>query len=97
MSATAEQTASPVPQQGEPPCYEICLRTWTTDRDTAFDLAVQISESLADNDQVDATATTIGVEDEAASEREHVYTELVGVPPKRQAVSLERGCRARPS
>jgi hypothetical protein len=77
-------------QQEDPPCYEIWLRTWTTDRSVAFDLAVQISESLANNSQVDATATTIGIEDEPAAERERVYAELVG-PPERRAVSLERG------
>ncbi len=60
MSLTAEQPTSSVQQRNEPPCYEICLRTWTTNRDVAFDLAVEISKYLADNDQVDATATTMG-------------------------------------
>ncbi len=81
MSVTAEQPTSFVQQHNEPPCYEICLRTWTTNRDVAFDLAVEISKYLADNDQVDATATTIGVEGGSKDEQERIFAEMVGAPP----------------
>jgi hypothetical protein len=66
-------------QQDWPPCYEIAIRTWITDPDTAADLAIQISEGLANNDQVDATATTIHLED-APDEPERVYTDVVDGP-----------------
>jgi hypothetical protein len=44
---------------------------------------------LADNDQIDATATTIGVEEEPVEERERVYLEVVAAPPELGATSAE--------
>jgi hypothetical protein len=82
MSLTAEHAVPPVLGGEAPQCYEICIRTWTPDRETAFDLAIQISESLADNDRIDATATTIGVEEEPMDKRERVYIDVVGPPPE---------------
>jgi hypothetical protein len=88
MSLTTEQPAAS-PQCDEPPCYEITIRTWITDPNAAAHLAVQISESLADNEQIDATASMIGVEDTSADERERVYAEVAGPPPDLRA--RERG------
>lgn len=81
MFITAEQTTLPEEVQRDwPPCYEIAIRTWLTDAEVAADLAVQISEGLADNDQVDATATTICLED-GRGEPERVYLDIVGQSP----------------
>ncbi len=73
------RTDSRVARGASPQCYEISIRTWTTDRDLAFDLALQISESLAGNDEIDTTATTIGVEEEPIEKRERVYLDIVGI------------------
>jgi hypothetical protein len=74
------RTASRVLYGASPQCYEISIRTWTTDRDIAYDLAVQISESLVGNDEIDATATMIGIEEEPLEKRERVYIDVVGPP-----------------
>ena len=71
------RTASRVLYGASPQCYEISIRTWTTDRDVAYDLAIQISESLAGNDEIDARATMIGIEEEPMDKRERVYVDLV--------------------
>ncbi len=68
MSITAEQTMLPMMQRDWPPCYEITIRTWLTDADAAADLAIQVSEGLTGNDQVDATATTIALRTDTASQ-----------------------------
>jgi hypothetical protein len=91
MSLSAGYTRGRVPYGASPQCYEISIRTWTPDRETAFDLAIQISESLAANDQIDATATTIGIEEEPLEKRERVYIDVVGLPPEPGTLSVERG------
>ncbi len=83
------RTDSRVAHGASPQCYEISIRTWTTDRDLAYDLAVQISESLAGNDEIDARATTIGIEEEPPEKRERVYVDVVG--PLFEARAEERG------
>jgi hypothetical protein len=65
-----------------PQCYEISIRTWTTGREIAYDLALQISESLMGNDEIDARATMIGVEEEPMDQRERVYIDVVGPLPE---------------
>jgi hypothetical protein len=79
MSATVKQPSRPMYQRDWPPCYEITIRTWLTDADATAALAVQISEGLASNDQVDATATTICLED-GHGEPERVYLDVVTLP-----------------
>jgi hypothetical protein len=76
------RTDSRVPHGASPQCYEISIRTWTTDHDLAFDLALQISESLAGNDEIDARATMIGIEQEPTDQRKRVYVDVVGPPPE---------------
>jgi hypothetical protein len=88
MSVTAEQTTPPEVQQDWPPCYEITVRTWLTDAEATADLAVQISEGLAGNDQVDATATSICLED-GQGEPERVYLDIVGQPPTPSTAEVE--------
>ncbi len=85
------RTDSRVAHGESPQCYEISIRTWTTDRDLAYDLAVQISENLADNDEIDAEATMIGIEEEPMEKRERVYLEIVGSLSEAQVTSTERG------
>jgi hypothetical protein len=86
VSITVGPAVGRVPYGASSQCYEISIRTWTTDRDIAFDLAIQISESLSDNDAVDATATTIGIEERPINERERVYIDIVGPPSELRAV-----------
>jgi hypothetical protein len=84
------RTDSRVSRGASPQCYEISIRTWTTDHDVAFDLALQISESLAGNDEIDARATMIGIEEESLDQRERVYVDVVGAPPELDTASTER-------
>jgi hypothetical protein len=84
------RTDSRVARGASPQCYEISIRTWTTDRDLAYDLALQISESLMGNDEIDARATMIGIEEEPVDRRERVYIDVVG-RPEPDTLSAERG------
>ncbi len=78
------EALSTSPEKGGPtfthearPRYAICLYTEITEPEIAFELAVKISEGLADNEQVDDTATTIGIEADLPG-HERIYAVHVG-------------------
>jgi hypothetical protein len=91
MSLAVEQKAPRELLSDGPPFYMITLATWVTDRDTAIDLATQISESLAHNDLVDEHATTVGIEDTPIDEHERIYVHIIdGAPQGRSKVASGR-------
>jgi hypothetical protein len=83
MSLAAADTVAPTPLSDGPPFYVITIPTWITDRDAAIDLAVQISENLASNDQVDGRFTTVGVEERPLDQHERIYADQVCRRPER--------------
>jgi hypothetical protein len=78
MPVTAEQSAPPVERRSDgPPFYVITLSTWVTDRKEAFDLAVKVTESMANaGEQVDRHGTTIGLEDDNVFGQERIYEHM---------------------
>jgi hypothetical protein len=75
--STSPENGGPTFTHDERPRYAICLYTEITEPEIAFELAVKISESLADNEQVDDTATTIGIEADLPG-HERIYAVHVG-------------------
>jgi hypothetical protein len=76
MLAADEKKTSSMLMSGGEPYYVIALSTWITDRKAAFDLAVQISASLAANDLVDEFGTTLGIEDDNVNGQERIYERM---------------------
>jgi hypothetical protein len=74
--STSPENGGPTFTHDERPRYAICLYTEITEPAAAFELAIKISESLADNEQVDM-ATTIGIEADLPG-HERIYEVYVG-------------------
>jgi hypothetical protein len=71
--STSPENGGPACRHEELPRYVICLYTDITEPEIAFELAIKISEGLADDEQVDDKATTIGIEADLPG-HEHIYT-----------------------